>query len=231
VRAVATLALLLAACGTSGQARADEPPGPSVQQVQALQQQVEALQAEVRTLHQRLDAAEQRLGLQPYRPVGLKALNGDDRALEAGDASYVAEPGGRAAKRSLAKQIQGADVTVVSLWATWCVPCTSDAELVRLRALRAQLARQGVDLVSLAVDDLPKVQGHPRADRWLYPLWQRQDAHLKMLPRSLMQAVGVGLPVFLVVSRDATVRYYRNEALDDAAVGEIVTAALDVRGQ
>ncbi len=229
------LLLLLTACGASAPAPAQaadegDPLAAAQQQVQALTQQLQALQTENAALRARLDAAEQRLGLSPYRPAALKPLQGEERALEAGgDSIFVGEAGGRPAKRNLSKLLGAADVTVVSFWATWCGPCTSDPELEHLRKLQAQLARHGVGLVSLAVDEVAKVQGHAKADRWLYPLWQRQDGHLKMLPRALMQKVGVGLPVFLVVDRAGQVAWFRNQALDDAAVGELVTAALEVR--
>jgi thiol-disulfide isomerase/thioredoxin len=230
--------LLLTACGASAPAPArassdeEDPLAAAQRQVQSLTQQLQSLQTENAALRARLDAAEQRLGLVPYRPAALKPLQGDGRALEAGgDSLYVGEAGGRPAKRNLAKTLGSADVTVVSFWATWCGPCTSDAELEHLRHLETQLARHGVGLVSLAVDEVAKVQGHAKADRWLYPLWQRQDGHLKMLPRALMEKVGVGLPVFLVVDRAGQVAWYRNQALDEAAVGELVTAALDVRSR
>lgn len=238
LRVELALLLLLAACGAPAPARATDDPAEEEDPTIALQRRIDALAQEVQSLtgerdllRAKLDLADQRLGHAPYRPRAFRPLDVSDRGLEiGGDAFYVAGPGERPTKRNLSKHLQNSDVTVFSFWATWCVPCTSEAELAHLRLLQKRLARHRVELVSLAVDDLAKVQGHERADRWLYPLWQRSDAHLKMLPRGLMQSVGVGLPLFLVV-RDGEVRYFRSEALDDASVGEMVTAALDARAR
>ena len=83
----------------------------------------------------------------------------------------------------------------------------------------------------MAIDDLTKVQEDPRASNWLYPLWQRNDGHVEMLPQSFVSAVGLGLPLFVVVSPSGMMRHYRNAPLDADVIREIVDASLDAKGR
>lgn len=190
---------------------------------------VPALQAEIQRLAQRVSLVEQRVGLKPLNTDRLSRMEGGNTSLNfAGKAAFVSTPSARGEKRSMPDHLAAFDGYVIAYWATWCVPCISDEELVHLKDLQGQLRRHNIELVSIAIDGLKKVRSHQKAGRWLYPLWQKVDAHLDMLPRALIQKVGVNLPLFLVVSKTGQVRYYYNRKLDDAAVRDIVSATASV---
>ncbi len=181
------------------------------------------LETQLAGVRTRLKHIEQRVGLASLQGTRLKTLRLGG-SLSLGKASFIGEDGGRARKRDMGQYLQQFNGFVVTYWATWCKPCISDEELVSLRQLQKQLRRHNIELVSIAVDDLSKVQRHRKARRWLYPFWHRNDAHLEMLPRSLINQVGVGLPLFLVVSRDGQIRYFYNRKLDEAAIRDMVSA-------
>ncbi len=219
---------LFIGCGSGQQAVI--PPG-TVLLTQAEHARLSRAAAEVMELRQAMAAllqrvrhVEQRVGLKPLDGTGLKRARPGQSVRLPRRAKFVGGHGERAEKRSLADHLGGRRAYVISYWATWCKPCTSPEELRHLRHLQAQLSRQGVDLVSIAVDGLSKVQRDPRAPGWLYPLWQSNDAHLEMLPRAFMSEVGVGLPLFLVVGPTGNIQYYLKTKLDDAAVRDLVSA-------
>jgi hypothetical protein len=126
---------------------------------------------------------------------------------------------------SLSDHVRTSGGAVITFWATWCVPCTSDEELAHLRELQGYLRRHDIPLVSIAVDELATVQAHPKSRAWLYPFWHRMDAHIEMLPRSFVMTHGIGLPLFLVIGGDGEIRYFYNRQLDAAAVRDLVSAA------
>ena len=171
-----------------------------------------------------LHTAEQRLGIAPFDTTALERA---DFSLKLPDASRVDAQGAKAKKMSLGKALAETERgLIVAYWATWCKPCTSDEELARLARLRTELARHGAGLVFLAVDGLDKVNADPRAPRWLYPLWQRDQAHLEMLPEAFVRNHGVDLPLFLAVGKSGRVAFTRKEALDDDAMRDFVTAVI-----
>ena len=189
-----------------------------------LEARIAAIERTNAELSEQLLVAQQRLGLAPFRPSTLEA---SDFTLKLPDASRLDAEGGRARKMSLARALgetrQGA---LIAFWATWCKPCTAPDELARLKRLRADLANQGADVLFFAVDDLAKVTADPRAPTWLYPLWQRDQGHLDMLPEAFVRSQGVDLPLMLVVSKSGRISWVRKGALDDAAVRDILTAVM-----
>lgn len=114
---------------------------------------------------------------------------------------------------------------VVSLWATWCKPCTTPEELAWVRALQGALEAEGLALVNLAVDELSKVQGDARAAQWVYPVWQLKDGHIEILPEAFIKKSGLGLPLFLVVDGAGRPRFWRNVKLDEAGVVALLSLA------
>lgn len=222
------LLLSLGACAGS------PPPEPDPQEarlaaqaarIAELEGRLQAAEAERDALQARLAEAEQRLGLRPFAPRVLKAVDGGLR-FEAGRASVVDAPGARARQADVAKHGARYPAYVVAYWATWCKPCTTPEEIAALGELQRELDALGSALVGVAVDELPTVTGHARAAEWFYPIWQRKDAHLEWLPKAFIDRAGLGLPLFLVVSGDGRLRYWHNAALDPAARRELVTAAV-----
>lgn len=220
---VPTLIAGLLACGGTTKAKAPPRTDPRVaQQMAALEQRVVRLEAALNQTRARLDRAEQRLGLRPFDPQSLRQASGG--ALNLGKAKRLAKPGGRASTRSLKQHVAEGRGAVFALWATWCKPCIADAELAHLRDLRASLPKD-VPLINVACDGIDKVKAHAKADRWLYPLWQKNDGHIDLLPKRFIDQNGLGLPLFVVVDAQGQMRWWRNAALSDGVIDELITAA------
>ena len=74
--------------------------------------------------------------------------------------------------------------------------------------------------------DLQTLQGDARLPDFFYPIWQSKDAHIQWLPKAFIDKVGLGLPLFVVVSGDGQMRYWHASALNPKAHRELVTAAV-----
>ena len=204
--------------------------------VQALEQGLEAqartiarlkaLPSTLAPVKAQLEAINKRLGLSP-----LSALKSapSDMHVALPSATLLQGPSKPAIERSIARTLGPKRGYVLAFWATWCKPCIADEELHHLEVLRKALDLQDVALISMAIDDLEKVRAHPKASQWLYPLWHVQDGHINMLPREFINAVGLGLPLFLVLDRQGQVRWYRQRQLDEQAVGDFIHAAAQLR--
>ncbi len=199
-------------------------------QVPRLAQELSGLKTELGVLRSRLGPIEQRTGLAKIKSSKLERLDTVDRRATLWDAAYVEYPGAKARKRGLKSHLKGFQGAVIAFWATWCVPCISDEELAHLRVMQHKLRRQGIELISVAIDDLSLVQNHEKAAKWIYPLWHKKDGHLAMLPESFIKKVGVNLPLFLVVSKEGEICEFYNQKLDTIALRDIITAAGPVCG-
>jgi thiol-disulfide isomerase/thioredoxin len=202
-----------------------------VAEIQARLGRVDAMETEIARLRERtaeiearLALAESRTGLAEFVPAKLKRPPGGPLVLSPIEGQFVSERGARPVRRRLADHVAGFDGALVAFWATWCVPCTSPEELAHLHRLQTALRGRGFELVSIAIDDLDRVLGDRRAGTWLHPFWQKDDAHIEMLPRAFIERVGLELPLFLLVSRSGRVQFYWNQKLDDEVAREIVTA-------
>jgi len=203
--------------------------GARVEAIAPLEARVAVLEAAHKTATDRIASIEVQTGRSPFVAKHLKAATPATLTLVTG--TQVASPSDRGKRRALAKHLAAYDGYVLAYWATWCKPCTSPEELRHLHTLQRALRRQGIELVSMAIDALVKVQEDPRAPTWLYPLWQRDDGHVEMLPQTFVSETGLGLPLFVVVSASGTIRHYRNAPLDAEVIREIVDAALDAKGR
>jgi len=184
---------------------------------------INALERRIKALEGRLRPHRQRAGELPFRGGTLKRSDHGD--VRYANGKRVARAGQRGKKAHLGKHLDGRRGAVLGFWATWCKPCISDPELVHLKHLQKQLRPYDVELVSVLIDDLDKALSHAKAPRWLYPLWFVRDGHMEMLPRKLVQKVGLGLPLFVIVGPDGELRWHHQGKLTDAAVRDIVTAA------
>ena len=188
---------------------------------------VQSLEAKLKKLVERLKFVEQRVGLAELNSRKLRPSPVSQKLLTL-RALHVTHPMDKPKKRDLKTYLKQFDSYVITYWATWCKPCTSLEELAHLKKLQKQLARHNIGMVSVVIDDLNKALAHPKASKWIYPLWFKRDAHLEMLPREFIAKVGVNLPLFLVVSRTGDIRYFYNDALSDGAVRDLVTAVAKV---
>ncbi len=190
--------------------------------VSKLQATVKRLKSDIAGLKKRLVPFEQRTFAKPFRGGRVKRSSGD---LELPSGVRVVGVGERGKKTSLRRHIAGFRGGLFGYWATWCKPCTSKEELHHLRVLQKQLRPYHVDLVSVLIDDLKKAQASPKAGKWLYPFWFVKDGHMQMLPRSMVQKMGLGLPFFLLTDNEGRIRWHHRGKLDDAAVRDFITAA------
>ncbi len=194
-----------------------------VERLAALEAKLTELQASHQRLQQRLDLAEARARMRPWTPEKLQVF-GQPVTAKFGKALRIEAAGEKPAKTDLGKQIRSGRGVVVAFWATWCKPCIADEELALLAKLRDELGHWQVELVSMAIDGIDKVVGHEKAPRWFYPLWQQDDGHIEALPREFIGKIGLGLPLFLLLAPDGTLRYYHPARLDEDVVREMVTA-------
>lgn len=195
--------------------------------VAPLEERVRALQREREEIQARLQLAQQRLRLAPFSPSALVRAQFQPKLP---NALKLEERDGRARSTSLKRALADSERgLVIAYWATWCKPCTTPEELQRLKRLRAELRRQGAELLFMAVDELDKVKADPRANTWLYPLWQYDDGHLRMLPQGYVRSQGIDLPLMIIVPKSGQVSWVRKGALDDDAERDILTAV--IRGE
>lgn len=219
----------LSGCGGQGKAAAGETAelrrelDAERQKSRALAGSVAKLKADVAALQTRLMPLQQRTGVAAFDGGQLK--RGSGASVELVNGTVVSAAGGRGKKVSLRKHLAARRGAVIGFWATWCKPCIADEELAHLKRLQVELGRYDVDLVSVLIDDLDKAIGHEKAARWLYPLWFVKDGHMAMLPRALVQRVGLGLPLFVLVTPDGAVKWLHGGKLQDAAVVDLITAA------
>jgi thiol-disulfide isomerase/thioredoxin len=199
-----------------------------LKQIKRQASQVAPLQAQLKTLQKRLQHVEQRVGLAAFTPTQLKRMRSSESKLIKPLATQVRAFGRSGKKLNLDRYLKGFDGAVIAYWATWCKPCTTSEELAHLKNLQKQLRRHNIELISIVIDSLKKAQADRRAPNWLYPFWFKQDAHIEMLSRPFIERVGMGLPLFLVLSRTGEVRYFLNNKLSDSAVRDIVTATANV---
>ncbi len=186
-----------------------------------LELRVEELRAEIRKL--RGDGPRRRRRPPPKR-AKVTAIKGKLR-MKLPSATVLRRPGARPDKRPLSGHLRDFDGFVLAYWATWCKPCIADGELDKVRKLRRSLRNKNVELISMAIDDLDDVRRHAKADQWIYPLWQKSDGHVSMLPRRFVETVGLGLPLFVVVNARGEIRHYLKSDLQGDAVDQLVSAA------
>ena len=196
-------------------------------ELRASVEQVKKLQSLLGAFAKRIQFLEERAGFRPLPERNVIRAKNLGKVRFGKAVRRLSSLIDKGKKRDLRAVLQSHRATVITFWATWCKPCTSDAELEHLRTLQSELARYGLELISIAVDDAPTVRNDPRAANWLYPYWQIKDGHLDTLPMSMLRTGGVGLPLFLIVDSSGEIRWLRKQALTADAVRDLVTAAVN----
>lgn len=65
-------------------------------------------------------------------------------------------------------------VVVLDFWATWCPPCRK--EIPDFISIQNEFGARGVQVIGIALDELPKVQAFARANGMNYPVLMGNDA-------------------------------------------------------
>ncbi len=76
---------------------------------------------------------------------------------------------------------------VINFWATWCAPCRREIPL--LKSLRTERARDGLEVVGIAVDFRDAVQQYAREMRMDYPVLVGEQDGLEAIAAFGMQTV------------------------------------------
>jgi peroxiredoxin len=119
---------------------------------------------------------------------------------------------------------------VVNFWATWCDPCRREIPL--LKELRREHAKDGVEIVGIALDYADKVSKYASDHRITYPLLLGDEGGLTAVTAFGMEAV---LPFTVFADRDGRVvtlkvgELHRDEAeLILAGMGELEAGRLSL---
>jgi thiol-disulfide isomerase/thioredoxin len=79
------------------------------------------------------------------------------------------------------KTIEPGKVTVISIWATWCIPCK--AELFKIKdSLRSWQARTDFNFMSISIDETrsePQARTYARSQNWYWPNYTDPNNDLK----------------------------------------------------
>lgn len=113
-------------------------------------------------------------------------------------------------------------VAVCNFWATWCVPCREEIPL--LIALYEKHRDQGLDVVGIGVDKLPKIVEFAANLKITYPLLVG-DARALDLMHSLGNEAGA-LPYTVVLDKQGTVAYRKLGAFRQGELDAILAPLL-----
>jgi peroxiredoxin len=113
---------------------------------------------------------------------------------------------------------------VINFWATWCPPCLN--EIPVLKALHADRAADGVQVIGIAVDRREAVAEYARREDIDYPLLTGEQAALEAAAAFGMQTLALPFTVFADASgRIITLALGE---LNASEAGGIIDAVLDV---
>ena len=110
-------------------------------------------------------------------------------------------------------------VLVVNFWATWCAPCREEIPLLIDLGRR----RPGVQVIGIAVDTAPSVQGFAKEIGIDYPIL------LDDLDGRTMRRYGnrIGaIPFTVIVGRDGVVAYVRAGLIEPGELDKVTAALL-----
>ena len=100
---------------------------------------------------------------------------------------------------------------LVTFWASWCGPCLD--ELRMLRDAVPELARAGVQVVSVAMDIEANIDGLVRAERFGFPVLVAGEA-AEFSPMSMFGQAHGAIPFGVMLDRDQRVLFAQIGALD-----------------
>lgn len=114
-------------------------------------------------------------------------------------------------------------VIVLNFWATWCPPCREEIPLFIVT--QNKLGASGLQVIGVAIDQLPEVLAYQREANMNYPVLIADPSVYK-----IMEAYGntrAGLPFSVVIDRDGVVRQRKLGAFRGAELKDALTPLLD----
>lgn len=128
------------------------------------------------------------------------AQNQGSRSNASTQALYAANLPDAQGKPQALQQWQG-KVAVVNFWATWCPPCRE--EMPELSELYNQYKDQGVVVIGISTDELPKMQAFAAKSPVSYPLLAGNEQAM-VLSEQLGNNKGA-LPYTVIVRADGSI--------------------------
>jgi peroxiredoxin len=120
-------------------------------------------------------------------------------------------------------------LTVVSFWATWCVPCQKELDAVHKEYANWQ-SKYGVQIVALSIDNekaFPKVKPLIEKKGWQYEtLWDKNEAYKSKLQIS-------SIPYTLLIDPKGKILYRHNgyKAGDEKELEEKIASFSKVKSK
>ena len=109
---------------------------------------------------------------------------------------------------------------LINFWATWCEPCLR--EIPMLQKLRARHAKDGLEVIGIAIDFRDAVSGYVKENQLEYPiLIAEQDA---TAPKAF--GVGMGLPTTVIANREGRIVTTHLGELDEAEAEKLLAPVL-----
>jgi thiol-disulfide isomerase/thioredoxin len=112
---------------------------------------------------------------------------------------------------------------LINFWATWCEPCLREIPL--LGKLRARHAKEGLEVIGIAIDFRDAVAGYAKKAGITYPLLiAAEDA---TAPKAF--GVGLGLPTTVVANESGQIVATHLGELDEAEAEKLLAAVLPAK--
>ena len=118
-------------------------------------------------------------------------------------------------------------VTLVNIWATWCLPCKE--EIPYLEQLHGKHAGQGLQIIGVSIDargDESKIDEFAREFGMTYPIWRDPEERVNA------RFLAIGVPSTYLIDRDGILRWKHLGTLRASSPGfaEALDAVLKERG-
>jgi peroxiredoxin len=113
-------------------------------------------------------------------------------------------------------------VLVANFWATWCSPCLEEMPL--LVSTQREYAARGLQVVGIAIDQVPKISDFAAKMNITYPLLVA-DGSIVSLMQKLGNAAG-GLPFTVILDRQGSIAHRKLGAFKGTELAGIVQPLL-----
>ncbi len=118
------------------------------------------------------------------------------------------------------KTVEPGKVTIISFWATWCVPCKKEIKTIQEK-LPNWKEQANIDYMTISIDDsraTARVKSFARAQGWEFPAYQDPNSDLKRAIN--FQTV----PYTIIVDKEGKI-VYRHGGFEEGSEDEIFRIA------